>query len=87
MIDLYVGYGLLILYSFYVLFMSIILWGMLGLGIMIYRNEDHTVDADWRPVAAALCIVSAVAQWFLLKSANAIITNMWHTLPPLPLFG
>lgn len=88
MMTLYFGYGLLIFYTFLVVVMSIVLWGMLGLGVMIYRNEDHKSDADWRPVAVGLCIVSLIAQWVLLSSANTIIRTMWHSLPSLPpLFG
>lgn len=87
MIDLFVGYGLLILYTFFVLLASIALFLMIILGISIYVHEDHTVDADWRPVAVFLVVVGCVSQWFLLTRADTIIKMMWHSLPPLPFFG
>lgn len=84
MIDLYIGYGLFILYTFCVVMTSVILWLALGLAVGMYFGEDHTVDADWRPVAIAIFVVAGIAQWYLLKTADHVVRIMWHSLPPLP---
>jgi len=88
MIALYFGYGLFILYCFLILAVSAMCWLGIGLSVLAFFNEDHNVDADWRPIAVTLCVVGLLGQWAILKTADIIIPLMWYSLPPLPpLFG
>lgn len=86
MIIAILGYGLLILYTFVSIMFSMICWLMMGLGIAIYRGEDHTVDADWRGPAVVLVIIGALLQWLTLKAADTVITGLWRSLPSFPFF-
>lgn len=79
----YLGYVLFALYAICMIAGSGILWLLMGLSIAMYVTEDHTVDADWRPVAVVLFVVGAILQWYLLSAANAILPVMWHSLPPI----
>lgn len=78
------GYGLLIVYALMSIMFSAICWLMMGLGIAIYRGEDHTADADWRGPAVALVIIGALLQWLTLKAADTFITGLWLSLPSYP---
>lgn len=83
MMDIIVGYSLFSFFVAVLIVLSAILWLLKGLAIAIYWGEDHTSDADWRPLAIGIFVVCAVAQWFLLSHANIILPNMWHSLPPI----
>lgn len=84
MIIALIGYGLLVMYTIGCIVFSAICWLMMGIGIAIYRGEDHTVDADWRGPAVALVVIGALLQWLTLKAADTVITGLWHSLPSFP---
>ena len=85
MTELYVGYGLFILYTFVVVICSAILWIVMYLsGIGVVYSEQKTGIAGGRKWAVLIFVVASIAQWILLCWCNHVIRVMWHSLPPFP---
>lgn len=80
------GYSLFFFYVIMVVAFSAMCWLAMGLGVGIFVFEDHKSDADWRPVAVVVFLVGLVLQWALLKTANVMVPNMWHSLPSISFF-
>lgn len=85
MMNLYVGYGLFILYLFCVVGVSAILWILMYLsGIGVVYSEQKTGIAGGRKWAVLILVVASIAQWILLSWCDHVVRIMWHSLPPLP---
>ena len=86
MIDLYIGYGLFILYVFCVVGVSAILWFLMwNAGVIALADPKKTGIEGFRLISAIVCIVLSAAQWVLLSWCDHVVRVMWHSLPPLPL--
>lgn len=85
MMDLYIGYGLLILYVFFVVCISGILWYFMFIcGLAVIGGDAKTGVGGGRKYGAIIFIVAAIAQWVLLSWANHVVPVMWASIPPLP---
>lgn len=85
MMDLYIGYGLFILYVFIVVIVSGILWYVKFLcGLAVIGGDTKTGVGGGRKYGAIVFIVAAIAQWFLLSWCDTVIRVMWHSLPLFP---
>lgn len=85
MIDLYIGYGLFILYVFCVVGVSAVLWILMYLcGLAVVGGDTKSGVGSGRKYGLIIFIVASIAQWVLLAWCDHVVRVMWHSLPPLP---
>ena len=77
MMELYLCYGLFILYTFVVIILSGVIWLLLYFcGLAVVSGDAKTGIGGGRKYGAMIFIVAAFAQWILLCWCDTVIRGM-----------